>query len=366
MKRSLMMNLDTELLGIWHEEIERGIRESRALCLALFSSSEDVLFTNAAMASLLGEPPIASFTNPSFERLAEMETEDVTDPVFSGFVTLTKDSEDTSIFARAYRRNGQVLVIGEIDVTSLSKQYRTVVELNRENNRLQRDLIRQKHTLRQEVEQRKHSETRVQRLLEEKEVILREVHHRIKNNMNLVLSMLRIQDDMNENETTRPILQDAAHRVNSMMLLYDKLYQSSTIGAMELDEYLVPLVKQVLGVFPHGASIQLHTEIAPITLEPKVLSELGIIANELVTNSMKYAFTDRSDGCLTVVARQEGAAVTISIADNGPGLPEKRSDAAQAGFGMTLVNALVDQLDGTIRSENDNGARFIIEFDVKD
>lgn len=364
MKPSLVMNRDTEFLTNWYQEIGRGVRESRTFCVALFSLSGKVLFTNPAMVSLLEENPIASFTNPSFERLAGMATEDVDDLVFSGFVTLTKDNEDTSIFARVYRRDGQMLVIGEIDATSLSKQYRIIVELNRENNRLQRDLIRQKHALGQEVEQRKHSEMRVQKLLEEKEVILKEAHHRIKNNMNTVLGMLNIQDEMNENETTGPILQDAANRVRSMMLLYDKLYRSSGMDAIELDQYLVPLVEQVLEVFPHGASIQVHTEIDPIRLEPKLLSELGIIVNELVTNAMKYAFADVSDGCLTVVARQEGSTVTISIADNGPGLPEQFSETAQVGFGMTLVNALVDQVGGTLRSENDNGARFVLEFEL--
>ena len=351
------MNRDIELLSPWYREIDQAARESRAFCIALFSRSGEVLFANPAMEELLGDPPAASFVHPTFDEIVDISS------VFSGFLTLTKDSEDTSILSRVYRRDDQVLVIGEIDVTSLAREYRTVVELNRENSRLHRDLVKQKHLLQQEVEQGKRSEARVQKLLAENEVILKEVHHRIKNNMNTVVSVLRLQEDINEDETTSAVLQDAAERIRSMMLLYDKLYQSSELDAMEIDRYLVPLVKQVMNVFPHGASIQLHTEIPPIKMKPKVLSELGIIVYELVSNAMKYAFADRGEGTLTVTAHREGSAVSIFIGDNGPGLPERSSDTTEPGFGMTLVDALVEQLNGTIRSENDNGARFVLTFE---
>ena len=183
--------------------------------------------------------------------------------------------------------------------------------------------------------------------------------------MSTVVSVLQLQQATTENEEAQSILQDAAQRVGPMMLLYDKLYQSSEPHSMELDQYLVPLIKQVIEIFPHGTSIQLHTDIAPIKLEPKVLSELGIIVNELITNAMKYAFAGHGDGSLSVVARQEGTTVTISIADSGPGLPEQPSSTAQPGFGMSLVDAMVEQLNGKIRSESDNGTRLILEFDLR-
>ena len=369
------MNHHTELLSTWNKEICRSIRESRAFCIGLFSCSGEVLFANPAMSELLGEQATASFANPRFEHFVEaMPTppgdadcdQELAGEIFSGFITVTHDDEHRSILARAYRRDGQVLILGETDVNSLSRQYETAVELNRENNRLQRDLVKQRHALQQEVEQRKQSEARIQKLLEEKDVILREVHHRIRNNMNTVVGVLRLEGQMHESETTGSVLQDAAERIGSMMLLYDKLYHSSEHDAMELDQYLLPLVEQVMDVFPQGASVQLHTEIAPIRMKPKVLSELGIIVYELVTNAMKYAFADRGEGVLTVTAHQEGSAVSISIADDGPGLPKQPSNSAPSGFGMTLVNALTDQLNATFRSENHNGARFVLTFEPKD
>ncbi|NBC29833.1 MAG: hypothetical protein GVY29_07560 [Spirochaetes bacterium] len=276
---------------------------------------------------------------------------------------MTHDDEHRSILARVYRRDGQVLVLGETDVNSLSRQYDAAVELNRENNRLQRDLVRQRHALQQEVAQRRQSEARVQKLLEEKDVILREVHHRIKNNMSTVVGVLHLQDEMQDNDATGSVLQDAAERIGSMMLLYDKLYQSSDLDALELDRYLVPLIKQVMDVFPHGAAVHLNTDVAPIRLKPKTLSELGIIVYELVSNAMKYAFAERGEGALTVTAHQEGSVVTISVADDGPGLPAQASDSARVGFGMTLVNALAEQLNARLRSENHNGAHFVLTFE---
>ncbi len=370
-----MIHQDIELLSTWNKEICRGIRESRTLCLGLFSCSAEVLFANPAMSDLLGEQATASFVNPQFEHFVEnMATptedsdsvQDADGEIFSGFITATHNDKHRSILARVYRRDDRVLVLGETDVNSLSRQYDAVVALNRENNRLQRDLVKQRHSLQQEVEQRKQSEARVQTLLEEKDVILREVHHRIKNNMNTVVGVLRLESRMHKRETTGSVLQDAAERIGSMMLLYDKLYQSPGHDALELDQYLLPLVKQVMDVFPQGASVQLHTEIAPIRVKPKVLSELGIIVYELVTNAMKYAFADRGEGVLTVTAHQEDSAVTISIADDGPGLPKQSSVSAPSGFGMTLINALTDQLNATFRSENHNGARFVLTFEPND
>ncbi|MFW5728167.1 MAG: sensor histidine kinase [Spirochaetota bacterium] len=370
-----LKNHPTELLSTWNREICRAVRESRAFCIGLFSCSGELLFANPAMSELLGEPAAAGFSHPRFEHFVETTTtprevpdsdRDPDGPVFSGFITLTKDDEDRSILARVYRRDDQVLVLGETDVNSLAKQYDTVVELNRENNRLHRDLVKQRRALQQEVEQRKQSEARVQKLLDDKDVILREVHHRIKNNMNTVVSVLHLQAQMQENEAAGGVLQDAAERISSMMLLYDKLYQSSDLGALELDRYLLPLIEQVMAVFPQGASVQLRADVAPIRMKPKVLSELGIMVYELVTNAMKYAFAERGEGVLTVTAHQEGSAVSISVADDGPGLPEHAFDPDSPGFGMTLVNALADQLNATLRSENHNGAHFVLTFEPED
>jgi two-component sensor histidine kinase len=363
-----------ELFSPWLREIAQSIRTSQAFCLGLFSTGGEVLFINSALERLVGPSPTEGFVNPGFaDLLAAAENASGRKQIFSGFATLSNGTSDTSILTRVYTEEEQILLLGEVDVVSLSGQYDSVVELNREINRLQRTLLQRKRELQQEIEERTSAQARVQALLDEKEIILREVHHRIKNNMNTVTSLLRLQIATHDNPDTTAILQDATHRVQSMTLLYDKLYRSSNMTAITLDEYLVPLLKQVIEIFPQGDRITLHTDIAAISCNPRYISSLGIVINELTTNAMKYAFPDIdkdqpvSDGArINLTAHRTNDLLHVEFSDNGCGLPPEITVESQGGFGMQLITMLVQQLRGTFRIERDGGTRFLIECPMPD
>lgn len=204
--------------------------------------------------------------------------------------------------------------------------------------------------------------TKVKSLLAEKELILKEVHHRIKNNMNTIYGLLVLQAETLKDTIAIKALEDSGNRIQSMMLLYDKLYRSANFTELSLAEYLVPLIDEVVSNFPNGTKIKIEKHIDDFLLEVTKLQPLGIIINELLTNIMKYAFVGRSDGVITVTSTLAGNRVTLIIADNGNGIPQSVSFDKSTGFGLILVNGLTQQLGGTIKIERGQETKIVLEF----
>ena len=211
---------------------------------------------------------------------------------------------------------------------------------------------------------RKRIEEDLRNLLNEKEIILKEVHHRIKNNMNIILSLLALQANEQEDPAIKKILQDASGNVRSMSVLYDKLYRSETINEISVKEYLSHLINEIVSVFPQKGAVKIKTQIDDIILGPQILSPIGIIINELITNAMNYAFTDHNAGIISVKASKKENLITLIFEDNGIGLPESVSLENSSGFGLNLVGMLAKQLNGSVTIEKQKGTRFILEFTV--
>ncbi|HTX73785.1 MAG TPA: sensor histidine kinase, partial [Rectinemataceae bacterium] len=149
---------------------------------------------------------------------------------------------------------------------------------------------------------------RIQELLAEKELILREVHHRIKNNMYFISSIFRLQSLHHDDPQVTGSLNEAMSRVNSMMILYDKLYQSSANTSMSVRDYIPSLLDEITAIFPGGPAIDLDLELEDIVVGVKQLMHIGIIINEFVTNAMKYAFRGRERGRIALALRLERGA----------------------------------------------------------
>ena len=213
-----------------------------------------------------------------------------------------------------------------------------------------------------DITERKRAEEKINALLEEKELLLREVHHRIKNNMNTLVSLLSLQSETMEDWKAVAALEDAKNRLQIMSVLYDKLYRTENLREMSIKHYLPALVDEIIDVFPNKASVQIETRIDDFVLGVKLLSPLGIIVNELLTNAMKYAFIGRDDGMITVSAAIKDQCATLVIEDNGNGIPETIDIENSSGFGLQLVGRLTKQIGGTIKIERENGTRFVLEF----
>lgn len=199
-------------------------------------------------------------------------------------------------------------------------------------------------------------------LLSEKELLLREVHHRIKNNMSSVRGLLLLQADLLRDSAARDVLQDAGNRVLTMMILYNKLYTSLDTGTVAVTQYLPVLIDEIVQSFPNAGIVQVEKNIEEFMLDAKVCQSLGIIINELITNIMKYAFTGKGKGLITVKAFQKNNTTTIIIQDNGNRLPQWLSFENPTGFGLTLINVLTKQIKGLINIESNKGTKITLTF----
>jgi PAS domain S-box-containing protein len=208
------------------------------------------------------------------------------------------------------------------------------------------------------------AEKKVEALLAEKELILKETHHRIKNNMGTVSGLLRLQAGYQQDAAANSILNDAAGRVQSTMVLYDKLYHSGDFPDLSIESFLSDLVGRIMGLFSTGREVRVELAVEDFILGAKILSPRGIIINELITNSMEYAFDGASQGIIRVTANKTGTRVTLRYDDNGPGLPESAAGDAPSGFGMQLIAMLVQQIKGTLDIGKGAGASYVIEFDA--
>jgi PAS domain S-box-containing protein len=215
-----------------------------------------------------------------------------------------------------------------------------------------------------DVTDRKRAEEEVRSLLAEKELILREVHHRLKNNLNSIGDFLDLQGAAAADGASREVLNKASLRVRSMLLLYDKLYKSAGILRLSVADYIPELVDRVTANFALAASIEVRKDIEAFELEAKILQPLGIIVNELLTNAMKYAFVGRRAGSLAVTARAEGGRAVLTVEDDGVGLPDSVSLDRPSGFGLTLVAELSAQIRGRARLERGRGTRIVLEFPI--
>ncbi len=216
-----------------------------------------------------------------------------------------------------------------------------------------------------DITNRKVAEEKINNLLKEKELLLKEVHHRIKNNMNTIKGLLTLQISAEENKSTVASLQDAESRVQSMIMLYDKLFCSENYRELSIKSYLQTMADEIINNFPNRGKVKLEINIEDFILNVKVLAPLGIIINELLTNIMKHAFIDMDNGIITVSVTLKDTLATLVMHDNGKGLPENRTMDESSGFGLSLVNMLVEQIGGSIVVERGEGTKFILTFNVE-
>jgi PAS domain S-box-containing protein len=209
----------------------------------------------------------------------------------------------------------------------------------------------------------KEKEVKINNLLKEEELILKEVHHRIKNNMATICSLLSLQAGSLKDPIAIKAIENAEGRIRAMLVLYNKLYQSTDYFTVSISEYLPSLINEILYNFSSSISITVMKTFDNFTLDSKILQSLGIIVNELLTNIMKYAFAGKDDGLISISASLKNNTVSIIICDNGIGMPESVDFDHSTGFGLMLVGALTKQLNGTIRIERENGTKIILEFE---
>jgi PAS domain S-box-containing protein len=217
-----------------------------------------------------------------------------------------------------------------------------------------------------DITERKRYEARLETSLREKEVAIKEVHHRVKNNMQVISSFLELQSNYIEDPVAIEKLNECQQRVRAMALVHEKLYQSKSFGAINAAEYIKSLIADLMISYSLSTLVDVSVDVDDVNINIDMAIPCGLIINELVTNSLKYAFDGRPEGKLSLTLHhQEDHMFSLVVQDDGIGLPPDYEARSAASLGMQLVNVLVRQLGGEVKTESDQGARFTIIFPEK-
>lgn len=215
-----------------------------------------------------------------------------------------------------------------------------------------------------DITARKQAEEKISQSLREKELLLKEIHHRVKNNLQVVSSLLKLQSGYVKDENSLDVLIDSQNRVRSMALVHQKLYQSKDFSEIDLSEYIKQLCDHLITVFKTRAdNIKISVKSEDLNLSIDYAIPCGLILNELISNSLKYAFPNGKKGeILIVLNKNSDGKYFISLSDNGIGFPENIDYRKTKSLGLQLVNTLVGQIDGIITMENKSGTSYTITF----
>jgi two-component system, sensor histidine kinase PdtaS len=205
----------------------------------------------------------------------------------------------------------------------------------------------------------------LQQLLADKEWLLKEVHHRVKNNLQIIMSLLDSQSEYINNDAALAAIEDNMRRVHAMALIHQKLYQSDDIATIYMPEYIHELVLYAHDSFDTEDRIKFQQAIEPLDLDVSQAIPIGLIINECIVNAIKYAFPNGRKGTVRINFYQDGADhLVLNISDNGTGLPAGFIVKAHTSLGLDLMQGLARQLNGSFHYENNNGLHIAIRFPV--
>ena len=215
-----------------------------------------------------------------------------------------------------------------------------------------------------EVFERTQAEERIRAALEEKEVLLREIHHRVKNNLQVISSLLNLQSPRIKDPQAVEVLRESQNRVRAMALVHQKLYSSHDLGMIDFADYSRSLVSVLLSSYGNSTQhVALKTNVDDIPLDINMAIPCGLIINELVSNSLKHAFSVKKEGELGIELHSTSdTQISLTVSDDGDGFPEDLDFRATESLGLQLVNGLTKQLNGTIELDRSQGTAFKLTF----
>lgn len=209
----------------------------------------------------------------------------------------------------------------------------------------------------------KAAEKNLKTSLEDKELLLRELHHRVKNNMQIISSLLNLQSQHIKDKRDLKIFKSSQTRVKTMSLIHEELYSSQDFSHIHLSKYIRNLTKELLtSNIGDPGRVQLTVNVEEIKMELETAIPLGLLINEIVANSVNHAFPNHRKGEIIVDLKRDGDAFVLKISDDGIGIPKKTDFEKAETLGFQLIKNLVNQLDGEIKMQTNHGTTFIIKF----
>ena len=317
----------------------RSVIEANPDLVAVIDGKGTIMDVNAAAESLTGVPREKMIGTPYFSYLVDDGT---LNNVLSRL--LEKGRIETYVHIRRTDRHITPLSINATLISGIGETDPRIIVAGH-------DITRQKH-----------DEDSIKASLNEKVLLLREVHHRVKNNLQIIISLVNLQNRRTANPEVKQILSETQNRVRAMSLVHEKLYRSDSLSAIDFADYTRFLATQLFSSFSMDTRrVRLDFAMDKIMVDINTAIPLGLLMNELISNSLKHAFPDGRKGAISISSRYEGDLITLVVKDNGIGIPKELDWKSTTSLGMLLVTSLVDQVDGTVTLDRENGTMFTLK-----
>ncbi|WP_424357408.1 histidine kinase dimerization/phosphoacceptor domain -containing protein [Methanocella sp. MCL-LM] len=262
-----------------------------------------------------------------------------------------------------YSSDGNITsyILMGVDITDRKNAYEL---LEAKVNERTSELSILNNALQREISEHRIDEEKIKASLKEKEVLLKEIHHRVKNNMQVISSMLELQTAYVNDGQLIDIIRDCQNRIKSMALIHEKLYQSNNLAYVNFSVYISSLISNLLGSYRKKVNnVKITTDIEDISFNIDMAIPIGLLLNELITNALKHAFEEGAQGEIYISIKDQGSGqYKILVKDNGRGLPEDFDINNLKTLGLNIVNILIDQINGTLEVDSGKGAQFVITF----
>jgi len=214
-----------------------------------------------------------------------------------------------------------------------------------------------------EVTQRKKAEEQIKKNLIEKEVLLKEIHHRVKNNLSIIASLLGLQAMESNNKQITNAFQESKNRIQSMAMVHEKLYSSDNFSEIPFKEYIKDMANELLQIYQNKSKVSLVFNLDDIYLNINIAIPCGLILNELITNAFKYAFQGRNKGNIIISLKTlKNSQYSLIVKDDGVGLPENTDIENPTTLGFQLIKDLSIQINGVLSITSNKGTKFCIIF----
>jgi PAS domain S-box-containing protein len=333
---------------------QRRAEEAEALLAAMVESSNDAVFMKALDGTIQswnrGAERLYGYSKSeavgqSIDLLAPRDRADQ----ISGILDRIRAGERVEEFETVRRRKDGTLVDVSITLSPVLDRSGRIVGAS---------------TIARDITNANLTRERLQSSLAEKELLVREIHHRVKNNLQVIASLLRLESRSVTDARALRSFEDSLQRVRAMALLHERLYRSSDLGSVDLGDYFHELAVTLVRTNAVDRSrVQLTFACEPVSISMDYAVPCGLIANELVGNALKHAFPGDRRGAITVaLKRSADGSLLFSVADNGIGLPDTLDIRNTESFGLQLVMLLVDQVQGALRIDRTSGTRFELAF----
>lgn len=361
-----------ERLQLYIESLEEA-----SDCVLIADNQKKLLYANSAIKEILGIEPSLALGKPLVELLFPIS--DDVDAAIRGLDEegrwegeVNQQNEDDRFIAEVSLssvKDSRNQIIAYVSILrDITDRKRTESEL--ENHRRNLEYLVEERTaaLSREVGEHKAAQRELATSLEEKEVLLKEVHHRVKNNMQVVSSLLNIQAESIDNELFAGLLGESQQRIKSMSLIHESLYQSNNLLEIDFEDYINMLASQLCRFYTvSNVLVTMDIKVEDVRLDIETAVPCGLIINELISNSLKHAFNgDNPEGVIKVRFIKEGCSYKLVISDNGIGFSKDVDLSEGSSLGMEIVSILTRQLEGNLNYKGSNGARFEITFPLKE